>query len=201
MGGSALRLGSTASSDTASPTRPSTRCWRPKAAVVPSVGRRIQGRITASGTSTMTMRAARVPLPTRPRVASACAASCAGRATPALVSSRTTPPTSRPPSAICESRSPPLPGAGLPNPHGGTPVSESCESCRFSAPPVRPDKWHELQCRRIPPVQSVRPEAQWPNIYREGWCGEYEARPAEASKPARKPRPTAGDVETRSEQG
>ena len=78
-------------------------------------------------------------------------------------------------------------------------MSESCASCRFSADPVRPDKWHGLQCRRIPPVQAMRPDAQWPNIYPEGWCGEYEQKVPEAKAPRQK-RPAVGDTETR-EQG
>ncbi len=80
-------------------------------------------------------------------------------------------------------------------------MSESCESCRFSAPGGdRPPG--ALQCRRHPPVDAGRrPVAQWPAVFPEGWCGEYEARPAVASKPVAKKRPAAGDVETRSEQG
>ena len=78
-------------------------------------------------------------------------------------------------------------------------MSESCGTCRFSAPSVRPEKWDGLQCRRIPPVQGQRPAAEWPNIYGDGWCGDYEARPV-AKAPARK-KPAVGETEVRAEQG
>ncbi len=80
-------------------------------------------------------------------------------------------------------------------------MAESCETCRYSA--ATDDKVPgALECRRRPPANAGRRVVgDWPKVYPVSWCGEYEARPAEASKPARKPRPTAGDVETRSEQG
>lgn len=73
--------------------------------------------------------------------------------------------------------------------------SESCSDCRFSAPGKVPDK---LDCRRRPPVDIARHDAsEWPRVAPDGWCGEFEARPA---KPARAKRPAAGERETR-EQG
>lgn len=81
-------------------------------------------------------------------------------------------------------------------------MSESCENCRFSAPVTDP-KWEALtlECRRRPPVQGQRPAAEWPMVPDDGWCGEYDARPATSRAPAKK-RPAVGEVETRSgEQG
>lgn len=79
-------------------------------------------------------------------------------------------------------------------------MSESCESCRFST--SADDRLPtSLECRRHPPTGGGRRHmAEWPLTSTDAWCGEYEARPAAASKPARKARPSAGDVETR-EQG
>jgi len=78
-------------------------------------------------------------------------------------------------------------------------VTDSCSSCRFSAP--ADDRLPaSLECRRNPPVGGGRRHmAEWPLTSTDAWCGEFEAK-VTASKPGRKPRPTAGDVETR-EQG
>ena len=79
-------------------------------------------------------------------------------------------------------------------------MAESCETCRYSA--ETDDKVPgALECRRRPPANAGRRVVgDWPKVYPVSWCGEYEVK-VPASKPGRKPRPTAGDVETRSEQG
>lgn len=82
-------------------------------------------------------------------------------------------------------------------------MSDSCESCRFSATVENPK--HQaltLECRRRPPEQGQRPAAEWPKVPADGWCGEYEPveRPTTPRQPAAKKRPTVGEVETRDEQ-
>lgn len=78
-------------------------------------------------------------------------------------------------------------------------MGESCETCRFSAPANNPQvPPFALSCRRRPPLEGRRPMADWPKVYPDEWCGEFEPRPAKV-KPARK-RPAAGEVEHR-EQG
>ena len=78
-------------------------------------------------------------------------------------------------------------------------MSDSCSSCRFSAP--ADDRLPaSLECRRNPPVGGGRRHmAEWPLTSADAWCGEFESRPATRA-PAKK-RPAVGDVETRSEQG
>lgn len=74
-------------------------------------------------------------------------------------------------------------------------MAEKCETCRFSAPGKKSGK---LDCRAHPPVDIARHDAsEWPTVFPDAWCGEYEARPA---KPARAKRPATGERETR-EQG
>lgn len=77
-------------------------------------------------------------------------------------------------------------------------MSESCATCRFSAPVPDPKFPGLVECRRNPPVASARPVAGWPQTHPEGWCGEYQSKPAPARK---QQRPVAGEVETRGEQG
>lgn len=72
-------------------------------------------------------------------------------------------------------------------------MAESCADCRFSAPGKHPVK---LDCRRYPPVDIARHNAaEWPAVFPDAWCGEYESKPTKARK-----RPTTGERETR-EQG
>lgn len=78
-------------------------------------------------------------------------------------------------------------------------MSDSCQSCKFSAPSVGAYP-EALECRRRPPVDcGRRPVAQWPKVYPDSWCGEYEQKTP--TRQATKKRPTVGDMETRSEQG
>lgn len=75
-------------------------------------------------------------------------------------------------------------------------MNDSCGTCRFSAVVPEPKFPGLIECRCRPPVPGNRPIADWPQVHSDAWCGEYETRPV-TSKPARKPRPAAGDVETR----
>ena len=77
-------------------------------------------------------------------------------------------------------------------------MADSCESCRFCA--AGDGRFPSaLECRRHPPVNGGRrPVAEWPHVYPDSWCGEFEARPA-TPRAAAKKRPAAGSVETRSE--
>jgi len=79
-------------------------------------------------------------------------------------------------------------------------MSESCSTCKFSAPSEN-RLADSLECRRNPPTGGGRRHlAEWPLTSADAWCGEFEVRPATASKPARKPRPATGEQEIR-EQG
>ena len=78
-------------------------------------------------------------------------------------------------------------------------MGESCGECRFSAAVNRGRSLGKLDCRRYPPVDIARHDAdEWPRVYPEAWCGEFQ--PKAVAKPARK-RPATGDVERRGEQG
>lgn len=77
-------------------------------------------------------------------------------------------------------------------------MNESCENCRFSASP-KGNAYGLLECRRYTPSIGNRPAAQWPRVYPEAWCGEYEAKSSKAAPAPRRKRPTVGDVETAAE--
>lgn len=70
-------------------------------------------------------------------------------------------------------------------------MAESCATCRFSASSKKPGK---LDCRRRPPVDIARHDAaEFPAVFADAWCGEFEAKP---SSP-RKKRPATGETEKR----
>lgn len=79
--------------------------------------------------------------------------------------------------------------------------TESCGTCRFSAPSRNTDP-AALECHRRPPAAVNRREpGVWPNVYSDTWCGEFESRPAAVTKAPARRKPAVGEVEVRGEQG
>ena len=73
-------------------------------------------------------------------------------------------------------------------------MEEACASCRYARPSTKLTEL--LECRKRPPEVGNRPAAEWPNIYPDGWCGDYEQIEGDP-RAVKAARPRAGAKETR----